>query len=68
MLRKINKSVAPGGQARNIVIDARGSGLSNEHAELTLNKLSALKDGRLDYIMIIGDGYQVTSKKGIRRR
>ena len=50
------------GQARRIIIDARGSGLKAAEAKQGLNMVRRLQDssGRLDAVRIIGDGFDFT--------
>jgi hypothetical protein len=57
----VNDSVRRGGQARNIVIDARDSGLSEEAARKGLARAGGITRGRVDSVRIIGDGYDITS-------
>jgi len=53
----VNNSVKNGGQARNIVIDARGTGLSEEEAIRGLARAAGISRGKLENITIVGDGY-----------
>ena len=53
----VNKSIANGGQARQIVIDARGAGLSEELALKGTYRALGASNGKLDFIEVIGDGY-----------
>lgn len=55
----VNNSIKGGGQARNIVIDARCSGLTKEAAEQGLNKAFGISRGKIDNISIIGDSFFV---------
>lgn len=55
----VNASIRRGGQARNIVIDARGSGLTVDEARRGLARIGGFEDGRLDNVQIIGDGYDL---------
>lgn len=49
------------GQARHAIIDARASGLSESAAQEGLGKfLRNNPPGRMDYIRIVGDGYDIT--------
>jgi len=57
----VNNSIRSGGQARNIIIDARGSGLSQEEAVRGINRAMGISGGKVDTIEIIGDGYHVTN-------
>jgi len=53
----VNNSIRRGGQARNIVIDARGSGLWEVDAIAGLARLRGISSGRLDYVSVIGDDF-----------
>ena len=53
----VNNSIRGGGQARNIVIDARGSGLSRAGAENGAYKALGISRGLVDRITVIGDDY-----------
>jgi len=55
----VNNSIRRGGQARNIVIDARGSGLSRDNAQSGLYKALGITRGRVDHITVIGDGFLI---------
>ncbi len=57
----VNNSIRRGGQAREIVIDARGSGLSEEAAIKGLGRAKGISRGRVDSVRIVGDGYDITS-------
>jgi len=49
------------GQARHAIIDARASGLSESAAQEGLGKfLRNNPPGRMDFIRIVGDGYDIT--------
>jgi hypothetical protein len=58
----INNSVRGGGQARNMIIDARGTGLSEEEARRGLARASGITRGRIDSVRVIGDGFDITAK------
>ena len=47
------------GQAPTAVIDARGSGLSESDAQLGLRRYLGANPGKMTYIRIIGDGYNI---------
>lgn len=47
------------GQASSAIIDARGSGLSQSGAELGLRRYLGANPGRMTYVRIIGDGYNI---------
>ena len=53
----INASIKRGGQARNFVIDARGSGLTHREAERALNRIQGIARGKIARIRILGDNY-----------
>ncbi|MEZ4668702.1 MAG: hypothetical protein R3E39_12390 [Anaerolineae bacterium] len=55
----VNNSIKRGGQARIIVIDARGSGLTLEEAERSLRRVAGIQQGRLDSLRIVGDGFDI---------
>ncbi len=59
---RIVESIRGGGQARNMILDARGSGLSEREAARGLNRASnlAIHRGMLDSVRILGDGFDVT--------
>jgi hypothetical protein len=54
---QVSNSIKGGGQAREIVIDARGSGLARAEAEQGAARALGLSRGKLDGFTIIGDGY-----------
>ena len=53
----VNNSIKGGGQAREIVIDTRGSGLSEAAAQEGAGRALGVSRGKLDGVTIIGDGY-----------
>ena len=53
----VNNSIKHGGQARNIIIDARGIGLSEAEALRGLESASGISRGKVENITLIGDGY-----------
>ena len=53
----VNNSIRRGGQAREIVIDARGTGLTEAAAEQGAFKALGISRGLLDGVTIIGDDY-----------
>ena len=53
----VNNSIRRGGQARQIVIDARGSGLSSANARVGINRAFGISRNRVDYISVIGDDF-----------
>ncbi|NKZ05593.1 hypothetical protein HGB48_17840 [Actinomadura latina] len=48
------------GQAPSAIIDARGSGLTEDGAREGLNRFLRHNPGRMDSIRILGDGYDIT--------
>lgn len=54
------RSMGHGGQARNLIIDARGSGLSRANADAAVTDIRRNSGGRLDYLRIVGDDFDVT--------
>jgi len=58
---QVNKSISGMGQARDIVIDARGAGLDATEAARGLDRVGGITRGKLDSVHIIGDGYDVQS-------
>jgi hypothetical protein len=55
----VNESVRRGGQARNMVIDARGTGLGRAAAERGISRALGIRRGKIDGITVIGDDYMV---------
>jgi Contact-dependent growth inhibition CdiA C-terminal domain len=60
----VRRSVAGAGQARNIVIDARGSGLSFSDAQRGIARVRGAYGAKLDNLTIIGDDYFVNGVMG----
>ena len=58
----INNSIRRGGQARNIIIDTRDSGLTLEQARLGLARARNITRGRVDRVRIVGDDFDTTSE------
>lgn len=58
---QINNSIRRGGQARNIIIDARDSGLTLAEANRGLERAKNISRGKIDSVRIIGDDYDITS-------
>ena len=57
----LQRSIKAGGQARNVVIDARGSGLSRAEAGRAYRRLlPGLTKGRIDHVRIIGDAFDLS--------
>lgn len=61
----VSKSVKNGGQARNIVIDTRGSGLSREEAQRGVFRALGANPDKLDNIAVIGEDFFIV--RGARR-
>jgi hypothetical protein len=57
----INNSVRKGGQARHVIINAIGSGLTKDDALKGIARAMGISRGRIDSIRIIGDGFDVTN-------
>ncbi|MEG5016803.1 MULTISPECIES: CdiA C-terminal domain-containing protein [unclassified Microcoleus] len=57
---QINNSIRRGGQARDIIIDARVSGLIEAEAERGLQRAKNITRGKIDSVRIIGDIYDIT--------
>ena len=55
----VNNSIRREGQARHIIIDARGTDLTKEEADRGLRRAAGIARGKLDYVRIIGDGYDI---------
>jgi contact-dependent growth inhibition (CDI) system CdiA-like toxin len=56
---QVNESIRGMGQARDVIVDARGSGLDAAEAERGLARVGGIARGKLDSVRIIGDGYDV---------
>jgi hypothetical protein len=56
----INDSLRGKVQARQIIYDARDSGLTREEAERALRRIAGITRGKLDSVRIIGDGFDLT--------
>ena len=57
----VNNSIRRGGQARTIIIDARGSGLTQEEAARGIGRAMGISRGKVDQIRVIGDGFDITN-------
>ncbi len=57
----INNSIRQGGQARHIIIDARGSGLTEIEAHRGLARAKKITRGLVDAVRIIGDGFDLSA-------
>jgi hypothetical protein len=56
----VNRSIADGGQARDMIINARGSGLTLEQATRGLDLAWGASRNKLDSLRVIGDGFNLT--------
>jgi RHS repeat-associated protein len=56
----VNASIKGGGQARNIIINARDSGLTEAEATRGLSRVGGFAAGKVDSVRIIGDGFDIT--------
>lgn len=57
---QISNSIKRGGQARQIIIDGRNSGLTEAEAKLGLQRAKNISRGRIDKVRIIGDDYDIS--------
>lgn len=60
--RAVNRSLGGEGQARHIIIDARGSGLLQLEAERSFRRVSGVRRDKLDSLRIIGDDFDVSTQ------
>ena len=58
--RRVRYALSGEGQARNIVLDVRGKGLDRPAAFAIAERLRRVTNGKLDYLRIIGDSFDVT--------
>ncbi len=56
---QVNESIRGMGQARDVIVDARGSGLNVAEAERGLSGWVASRVAKLTVCGIIGDGYDI---------
>lgn len=63
---EVSGSLKNGGQARRIVVDARGSGVRREEAERALARMGGITRGKLDHLLIIGDNFDVSRRYSSR--
>ncbi len=61
---KVNESLRKQGQARYIIVDARGSGLTVAEAQYSLARVAGITRGKLDTLRILGDGFDVSRVYG----
>lgn len=61
LMHTVQDSIRGGAQARNLVIDLRGSGVSETEAHRTLRRLRPLTKGRVKHILMIGDAFEARS-------
>jgi hypothetical protein len=57
----VNDSIRGPAQARNVIIDARGTGCPQEEAIRGIRRAMGISRGKVDRIEVIGDGYHVTN-------
>jgi hypothetical protein len=55
--RVVNRLRVAKRQARRIVVDARGSGLSEADAKRGIGRAAGAYPGKLDCVRVLGDGY-----------
>lgn len=53
----VNNSLRNGGQARQMIVDAHGSGLTEADARQGALRVTGISRGKLDGLRIIGDGF-----------
>ncbi len=59
IVNEVQQSIRRGGQARDIIVDARRSGIGEAEAKLALDRISGVTRGKLDSVRIVGDGFDV---------
>jgi hypothetical protein len=57
----VKRSLARGGQSRNIIVDGRNSGLMLAEAQRGLRRVAGFQAGKLDSLRIIGDGFDIAT-------
>lgn len=57
----VSSSIKRGGQARNIIIDARGTGCTQDEAARGIRRAMGISRGKLDRLEVIGDGFHITN-------
>ena len=58
---EISMSIKRGGQARDMIIDARGTGLTEAEARRGLARAAGITRGRIDSVRVVGDGFDITA-------
>jgi hypothetical protein len=58
----VNSSIKGEGQARDLIVNSQGSGLTKAEAERGLARVAGIQNGKSDSVRIIGDGFDVTRK------
>lgn len=53
----VNNSLRHGGQARQMIVDARGSGLTEDEARQGARRVAGITRGKLDRLRLIGDRF-----------
>jgi hypothetical protein len=66
VLSSVQDSLDDGGQARHIIFNATGSGLTQEEALRSFRRVGGVQDGRLDSLRIAGDGFDVSTEYPFR--
>ena len=56
---RVNDSISGIGQARRIIVDARGTGLGIAEARRALARVGGIARGKLDNLRTVGDGYDI---------
>jgi hypothetical protein len=57
---QVSHSLDDGGQARDMILDGRGTGLTEKEARLGIDRI--VPRGKLDSVRIMGDGFDLTAK------
>jgi hypothetical protein len=55
----VSKSLKGGGQARNIIIDGRSTGLTLAEANRTVARVRGITKANLDSLRILGDDFDI---------
>lgn len=57
----VNNALRSTGQARNVIINARGSGLTIADAQRGVARVRGISRGKLDTLRIIGDDFDISA-------
>ena len=57
----VTNEIKNGGQARDIIIDARNTGLSKSEAIKGIEKAMNYSRGKVDVVRVIGDGFDISN-------